>query len=388
MKTLDELRKGRLVPGDHDDPKEWGQRDPPPWFDEDRFFRGIQFFHDYKFSVVFSYLLSLIAGLNLNMFLQTLIFTGQTSTPTSAGKRYFATLLYIMQWYDRNITSETSLGHKSLMKVRRIHQYARKALREGENKVLLDVVDHETNDNLALVDDHNVVDKAFQEDKDDFVYMDFKDKSELKTVQKLTSKQPMKEISDTLTPDLKILKQPFHLNQYDMAVVQTAFVAGIVLYPTQLGVSTTHEQIDDYLYAWRVFGWYLGIQDTYNICEGDFNDVYSIVGEVRDQELIPAIKQQLPEADMMVRAFIQGFYDKGAQGFNPGMFLSPAALISFSQDPFNMGSQYEPHDLTYYDIFAKQVLKVFFKFIYYFSWFRRFVNSTLNMPNFVRMITG
>ena len=39
MKTLDSLAAGKDVPGDVDDDKEWGQKSPPPWFDQARFDR-------------------------------------------------------------------------------------------------------------------------------------------------------------------------------------------------------------------------------------------------------------------------------------------------------------------------------------------------------------
>ena len=39
MKTLDSLVAGKDVPGDVDDDKEWGQKSPPPWFDQAKFDR-------------------------------------------------------------------------------------------------------------------------------------------------------------------------------------------------------------------------------------------------------------------------------------------------------------------------------------------------------------
>ena len=39
MKTLDSLAAGKDVPGDVDDDKEWGQKSPPPWFDQAKFDR-------------------------------------------------------------------------------------------------------------------------------------------------------------------------------------------------------------------------------------------------------------------------------------------------------------------------------------------------------------
>ena len=43
-----------------------------------------------------------------------------------------------------------------------------------------------------------------------------------------------------------------------MALVQVAFVAGVVLYPDWIGINASPEELEDYIFTWRVFGWYLG----------------------------------------------------------------------------------------------------------------------------------
>ena len=46
------------------------------------------------------------------------------------------------------------------------------------------------------------------------------------------------------------------------------------------------------------------------MCEGRLADVRLIAAEIRDNELIPAIKELSPDADMIDRAFIKGSHEK------------------------------------------------------------------------------
>jgi len=418
-KTLEELAAGKWLPGDADDQVEWGQLTPPPWFDQAKFERGIAFFRAHMSSVLFSYLLSLVAGFNLEVFLQTLLFTGQSSSPEVSGKRYFATLLYILQWYDPDITDPDSKGHKSLMRVRRIHHHVRLALKKRQKQLLLNVVDHRkrATDQGYLEEapprpEETIKDTTKEEDsEDDFVYIDvqglgtrsddhdvFPSVHEAPTTAMIPGDDlSFEDLPSTLssTPSgavsignsLHEEEQQLYLNQYDMALVQIAFVAGIVLYPDWIGINAYDEELEDYIFTWRVFGWYLGIEDRFNVCEGRFADVRSIAGEIRDYELIPAIKKLSPDADMIARAFIKGSHEK-FQGKNASIssFLSPAALISISRRPFNLPEQYEPPDLKFGDQVASFLLHVFFFITYYVPPFRRLVNSCLSLPNVMRLI--
>jgi len=414
MKTLDSLAAGKDVPGDVDDDKEWGQKSPPPWFDQAKFDRGIAFFRTHMSSVLFSYLLSLIAGFNLDVFLQTLLFTGQSSSPEISGKRYFATLLYILQWYDSDITDTNSKGYKSLMRVRRIHHHVRMALKKRQKQILLDVVDHNrkaedrgfllddednesatsstsTRENNQLEDSGIVKEEEFAEvDEDDFVYIDFQRPTESR------DGSLDDHLSTPSLPSNQVVEKGIHddddqrkmfLNQYDMALVQSAFVLGVILYPDWIGINASTEEFEDYVYVWRVFGWYLGIHDRFNICDGSLEEVRSVGAEVRDMCLVPAIKLKSREADIITRAFIEGSHAKfKRQDASISTFLSPAALISISRRPFRMGKEHEPPDFTFFDEFCISLLHIFFAITYYVPPFRKLVNSLLSLPNVMKLL--
>lgn len=393
-KTLEELSAGKAICGDPDLDSAWKQKAAPPWFDQEKFDRGIVFFREHTSSVLFSYLLSLIIGFNLDVFLQTLLFTGQSSTPEISSKRYFATLLYILQWYDTDVTDSKSKGHKSLMKVRRIHHHVRLALKKRDKQILLEFVDHgqSENDGGFLADETSSPpsrrDSVEDDDDDDFIYID---------LQRPSTADSHVAAPSSPSSDYAILSRPvqikdgddkLYLNQYDMALVQVAFIAGVVIDPARLGINATMTELDDYIFTWRVFGWFLGIQDRFNVCDGSYEEVRSITCDVRDIELGPAVKMKSPEAGALVRAFLAGFHEKLRRtgGVSPAMFLSPSALLSISVRGAGLDKECEPSDLTYFDEFSILVLSVFFKITYYIPWFRKLVNSMLSLPNVMKLL--
>jgi len=399
-KTVEQLSVGKAIPGDAEDTSDWGQIAAPPWFDQVKFERGIAFFRAHMSSVLFSYLLSLIAGFNLDVFLQTLLFTGQSSSPDVSGKRFFATLLYILQWYDPNITDPESRGYKSLMKVRRIHHHVRLALEKRQKQILLDVVDHRRGESACGyldADERIRVEKEVADDsEDDFVYIDVQGlarSSGDQVVPPEASDHFDPVTSDTYNPiDLRFSEtdidcEKLHLNQYDMSLVQLTFLFGVVLYPDWIGINASAQELEDYVFTWRVFGWFLGIHDRFNVCEGSFEDVRSVAAKIKDYEFIPAIKKMSSDADIVARAFIRGSHAKfQRQDASISTFLSPAALISLSRRPLCLAKGYEPNDFSFKDEICIFFLRIFFSITYYVPPFRRLVNSLLGLPNVMRLI--
>lgn len=380
---------GKSVPGDDDDESQWTQTSTPVWFDEQRFRGGCQFFKKHMNSVLFSYLMSLVVGFNLDVFLQTLLFTGQSSTPEISSKRYFATLLYILQWYDKDVTNPSSKGYQSLMRVRKIHHHVRRALDRKDKQVLLDFVDHRREDALLLTDERQSGPGARRESSDSEATKTSEDEVDYIELHRRPSTPSSEEALPTLGANSSsFLDSPkLYLNQYEMALVQAAFVAPVVLYPSWIGINAEEEELAEYIYTWRVFGHFLGIKDDFNLCSGRFEEVVSLVGEIRDFELIPAIQDQSPDANRLIRSFLRGTRQKFRGKTDAFVFLSEAAIISFSQRPLNLEAKYEPKDLTYFDVFSMWTLYFFFKLVYFFPWFRKMVNSILSLPNVMKLIT-
>ena len=181
------------------------------------------------------------------------------------------------------------LSFQSLMRVRRIHHHVRMALKKRQKQILLDVVDHNrkaedsgfllddednqsatsptsTRENNQLEDSGIVKEEEFAVvDEDDFVYIDFQRPTEsrdgslddLLNDHLSTPSLPSDQVVEKGIYDDDDQRKMF-LNQYDMALVQSAFVNVVVLYPDWIGINASTEEFEDYVYVWRVFGWYLG----------------------------------------------------------------------------------------------------------------------------------
>lgn len=99
----------------------------PPWFDEKKFKRGQDFFHDNFFALFVSKLSGLLVILAVPSILKVLILTGKSSEPVTAFKRYLDTILHMLEWYKGNIADTESSLHKSLLAVRSKHCAASKS---------------------------------------------------------------------------------------------------------------------------------------------------------------------------------------------------------------------------------------------------------------------
>ena len=96
------------------------------------------------------------------------------------------------------------------------------------------------------------------------------------------------------------------VSQYDMGVVQCGFMGAIVMYPEYFGVRCSKEDLQDYIYTWRGIGYLLGVDDMYNICQGNYKQTYNIAKEIEHKLLIPALKDPPEEFDNMSQAYMDG----------------------------------------------------------------------------------
>ena len=173
------------------------------------------------------------------------------------------------------------------MKVRRIHHHVRLALKKRQKQILLDFVNHSKNNDEGLLEDEtrresnvptNSKSKPDDDDDNDFVYIDLQRpkyaSASLDAGVEFRVPESYRS-SDLSSRDAEIVEsgdeddseldneeeeeeEKLYLNQYDMALVQSAFVAGVVLYPDWIGINDRTEAFEDYIYTWRVFGWFLG----------------------------------------------------------------------------------------------------------------------------------
>ncbi|XP_018330912.1 uncharacterized protein LOC108740896 [Agrilus planipennis] len=92
----------------------------PPFYNEEKFKRGQQFYNKYLFSLFFAKLMGLIATLCVPTILKILMFTDMSDTPYKAYKRYVATILHMNVWYRKDFRPDSELW-KSVRLVRGMH---------------------------------------------------------------------------------------------------------------------------------------------------------------------------------------------------------------------------------------------------------------------------
>jgi hypothetical protein len=95
-------------------------------------------------------------------------------------------------------------------------------------------------------------------------------------------------------------------SQYDMALVQAGFFGAVVRYPKGFGIKCTTGELDDYVFFWRGMGYLLGVDDRYNLCKGTFEEACSIVREIEQELLLPALRYPPKDFEMMSEAYVEG----------------------------------------------------------------------------------
>ncbi|KAJ8963277.1 hypothetical protein NQ318_018744 [Aromia moschata] len=98
----------------------------PPFYDEELFKMGQQFFYRNIFNIFLNKFLGLMALLSVpSPIVDILILTNKSSTTVTAYKRYMETIFYMRLWYDDSFRPGTK-SWESLIKVRKMHNSASK----------------------------------------------------------------------------------------------------------------------------------------------------------------------------------------------------------------------------------------------------------------------
>eukprot|EP00756_Hemistasia_phaeocysticola_P001514 Hpha_TRINITY_DN11065_c0_g1::TRINITY_DN11065_c0_g1_i1::g.92710::m.92710 len=100
---LADIMKGQTHDGDcGTDP-----HTPPAWLDLDRYNAGRAVFEKHVFNFGLTWHFSLVMGFSVKPLLEALVFTGQSSTPGDAIKRYINTYKFLATWHLGDIFDDT-----------------------------------------------------------------------------------------------------------------------------------------------------------------------------------------------------------------------------------------------------------------------------------------
>ena len=71
--------------------------------------------------------------------------------------------------------------------------------------------------------------------------------------------------------------------------MQFAFIGLIVLHPEKMGFSQKQQNIERLIYFWRCIGYMLGIDEQYNLCNGDYATVRHNCQQVFERKFKPGL---------------------------------------------------------------------------------------------------
>ncbi|XP_051169218.1 uncharacterized protein LOC127286717 isoform X2 [Leptopilina boulardi] len=210
----------------------------PNWLDMEKFKRGQKFAMDYFFAVSYAQLLSLFILFSFEDGLKPLIFTGKSSTPYTAFKRYISTAKRVRNWYTKNPWKEGTEAYNDIQTVRKMHSIVREKLQKIDNKTIDELTKiknpHSPSRDILRKDFHHACPEP---SLGQCPFLFFQNKSELNYL------------------------RPKGLNQGDMVTTQFAFMGLVILYPKNFGIFHNEENLDAFCHTWRGIGYLLGIDD-------------------------------------------------------------------------------------------------------------------------------
>ncbi|XP_012526615.1 uncharacterized protein LOC105831183 [Monomorium pharaonis] len=248
--------------------------DKPLWLNMEKFQRGQKFAQDHIFSIFFANMLSLFEIFAFADGLKPMIFSRQSHTPYLAFQRYLSTGRRVTNWMTEDPWTAGTKAHKDIETVRRMHRAVRKKLCQYENEE---------------IDVATKIQKPWCPDRDmileDFSFCPYP------TVEKGC---------------INLLITPKGLNQADMAATQFAFVGMVLLYPQELGIHASDEDMEAFCHTWRCIGYLLGMEDQYNFCRGSLEEVKQRSRDFIEVWVKPYLRQVTPEWEHMLRCIVEG----------------------------------------------------------------------------------
>ncbi|RUS90648.1 hypothetical protein EGW08_001548, partial [Elysia chlorotica] len=98
-----------------------------------------------------------------------------------------------------------------------------------------------------------------------------------------------------------------YLSQYNMVLVQSAFFAFPLMNTQQFGIQCSNASLDDYVYFWYGIGHLLGIDAKYNVCSRGMAQAKYFCENIRDEVVIPNLKNPSEDFYKMSNAIIVGW---------------------------------------------------------------------------------
>lgn len=259
----------------------------PEWLDLDKFRKGQRIAMKYLFGLVLAEMLSLMMIFSYPNGVQPLIFTGKSDTPFKSFKRYLSTVIRIRSWYSEDIWEPGTEGYNNIKAVRAMHETVRQEMHKTKPEELLKR--STLSGNCKFVCKGGAIWSPLHEEiREDF--------------QRSCSYPSPKQ-----RPFLTSKTHPVFVNQMEMALTQFGFVGLFVLFPRKFGAhSVSDEDMDSFVHLWRGLGYALGLEDRYNLCNGDLETVRQRSRDIIHLWVKPNLRDVTRDWEHMSRCVVEG----------------------------------------------------------------------------------
>ncbi|XP_067203221.1 uncharacterized protein [Linepithema humile] len=165
--------------------------------------------------------------------------------------------------------------------------------------------------------------------------------------------------------------KPKSVNNADMAVTQCCFISSLILWPEDMGVKATNDDLEAYCHMWRCYGYFLGIEDEHNFCRGSLEEIRQRMKDLYQYWIIPNLKDVTPEWEHMTRCLIVPF------NYYPFIYMPYKVMILIATDLLNLNMLHLYKSLSYSEWCAYKIWKFLLRHALKFSTLRAIFNKVL-----------
>ncbi|XP_050525499.1 uncharacterized protein LOC126896604 isoform X2 [Daktulosphaira vitifoliae] len=265
-------------------------KNKPNWIDPVKIKKGQKFAMENYAGIAFSEMLSLFILFASNkMGLDTLIYTKRSDTPYRAYRRYYLTSKIVKSWFETDLLTKGTKGNNNLQKVFQMHSRVQNEISSISNNDLQSKC--EVTGNIMCP-----------------------------TLTKMQA--DFKGIQNVGRPTVDLGHKNSTITQTNLSNTLFGFFGLVLLYPEWFGIHNySEEDFEGFVHLWKTIGYYMGINDDYNICRGTFEEVTVRCRQYVQWAVIPNFRMVTNKWEHMSRCAAEGIqiYMSGALPFSLSM---------------------------------------------------------------------
>ncbi|XP_025992224.2 uncharacterized protein LOC105197310 [Solenopsis invicta] len=315
----------------------------PEWLDIDKYRKGQKFVRENYTSIMIGTVLGTLLLYTFEEDLNPLIITKRSITPYLALKRYFSNLQRFSSWYSGEPWIEGTQAYRDMQYTCKMHFLVQAKLSKLDDNQF----ESEAEIVKPWCPDHELLLKDFA------AVCPFNPQSSYQMI----NKTPYK------------LK---NLNNANMALTQCFFLSVVLLWPQNIGIhNATNEEIEAFCHMWRCYGYFLGIEDEYNICRGNLEEIKDRTRDL--YELMSSNFNNItPKWEHMTRCFIESL------NYYPLLYMPYKMVVVFTMDAINISMPHLYASMSYAEWITYKISRFFFRYAFKFSIIRSIINKVIN----------